>query len=112
MTRRRLAPFVAAVFALFGALAANAHTRSTSWSSWEIEGREARVRFRIPQLELTRLPWGIVAPPQLAPELGRYLSEGLRLEAKDSAAHAREVRPGEIADRRRGIQERGRSQTG
>jgi enoyl-CoA hydratase len=40
------------------------------------------------------------------------LGEGLRLEAKESAAHAREVRPGEIADRRRGIQERGRSQSG
>jgi enoyl-CoA hydratase len=40
------------------------------------------------------------------------LGEGLRLEAKESAAHAREVRPGEIAGRRRGIQERGRSQSG
>jgi hypothetical protein len=79
--RCRFAPLAAALLTLLGALAANAHTRSTSWSSWEIEGREARVRFRIPQLELTRLPWGIVAPPQLAPELGRYLSEGLRLEA-------------------------------
>jgi hypothetical protein len=63
------------------ASAAGAHTRSTSWSSWEIEGREARVRFRIPQLELTRLPWGIVAAPRFAPELGRYLTDGLRLEA-------------------------------
>ena len=40
------------------------------------------------------------------------LGEGLRLEAKESAAHARGVRPGEIADRRRGIQERGRTQSG
>jgi hypothetical protein len=71
----------AAALVLCGGHAASAHTRSTSWSSWEIEGREARVRFRIPQLELTRLPWGIVSPPRLAPELGRYLSEGLRLEA-------------------------------
>jgi hypothetical protein len=39
------------------------------------------VRLRIPQLELTRLPWGIVAAPRFAPELGRYLSEGLRLSA-------------------------------
>jgi hypothetical protein len=60
---------------------AEAHTRSTSYSSWEIEGREARVRFRIPQLELTRLPWGIVAAPRFAAELGRYLTDGLRLEA-------------------------------
>jgi hypothetical protein len=60
---------------------ADAHNRSTSWSSWEIDGREARVRFRITQLELTRLPWGIVSAPRLAPELGRYLSEGLQPEA-------------------------------
>jgi hypothetical protein len=60
---------------------AEAHTRSMSWSSWEVEGREARVRFRIPQLELTRLPWGIVTPPRFAAELGRYLTDGLRLEA-------------------------------
>ena len=70
---------------LSAAGAASAHTRSTSWSSWEIEGREARVRFRIPQLELTRLPWGIVAAPRFAPELGRYLSEGLRLQAGGAA---------------------------
>ena len=76
-----LALAAAAALALCGADAARAHTRSTSWSSWEIEGREARVRLRIPQLELTRLPWGIVSAPRFAPELGRYLSEGLRLEA-------------------------------
>ena len=69
------------VASVLGAGAAGAHTRSTSYSSWEIEGREARVRFRIPQLELTRLPWGIVAAPRFAPELGRYLTDGLRLEA-------------------------------
>jgi enoyl-CoA hydratase len=39
------------------------------------------------------------------------LGEGLRLEASQSAAHAREVRPQEIAGRRRGIQERGRTQS-
>lgn len=67
--------------AVFVAAPASGHNRSTSWSSWEVEGREARVRFRITQLELTRLPWGIVSAPRLAPELGRYLSGGLRLEA-------------------------------
>jgi len=72
---------VAALLVCACAGGAGAHTRSTSWSSWEVEGREARVRFRIPQLELTRLPWGIVTPPRLAPELGRYLGETLRLEA-------------------------------
>jgi hypothetical protein len=79
--RRACRALAAAALALLAAGGALAHTRSTSWSSWEIEGREARVTFRIPQLELTRLPWGIVAAPRFAPELGRYLSEGLRLEA-------------------------------
>jgi hypothetical protein len=78
---RRAALALLAGIALISAGSALAHTRSTSYSSWELEGREARVRFRIPQLELTRLPWGIVSAPRFAPELGRYLSDGLRLEA-------------------------------
>lgn len=67
--------------ALSGAPAANAHTRSTSYSSWEIDGVSAKVRFDIPQYELTRLPWGIVSPPALRPELAAYLTGALRLEA-------------------------------
>jgi hypothetical protein len=77
----RAAIAAAALLAALVGAAAHAHTRSVSYSSWEVEGREARVRFRIPQLELTRLPWGIVAPPRFAAELGRYLTDGLRLEA-------------------------------
>ncbi len=65
--------------------AASAHTRSTSYSTWEIEGTRAKVRFDIPQYELTRLPWGIVAPPALPPELARYLTRALRLEARGVA---------------------------
>jgi hypothetical protein len=60
---------------------AGAHTRSTSYSTWEIDGARATVRFDIPQYELTRLPWGVVAPPALRPELARYLTRALRLEA-------------------------------
>ena len=70
---------LAAAFAL--ASATLAHTRSTSYSTWEIDGARARVRFDIPQYELTRLPWGIVSPPALAPELAAYLVGALRLEA-------------------------------
>jgi hypothetical protein len=82
LSRRRAAAALAVACAmLLGGSAARAHTRSMSYSSWEIEGREARVRFRIPQLELTRLPWGIVAPPRFSAELGRYLTDALRLEA-------------------------------
>jgi hypothetical protein len=57
-----------------------AHSRSTSYSSWTIDGDAVRVRVRIPQLELTRLPWGIVSPPHVRPELGAYLTEKLRFE--------------------------------
>ena len=80
---RRAALLAAALLAALAGAAAHAHTRSVSYSSWELEGREARVRFRIPQLELTRLPWGIVAPPRFAAELGRYLTDGLRPEGSD-----------------------------
>jgi len=61
--------------------AAIAHTRSTSYSSWEIDGRSARVRLRITQLELTRLPWGTVAAPTVDPALASYLQRSLVLEA-------------------------------
>ncbi|MAE95373.1 MAG: hypothetical protein CL910_11990 [Deltaproteobacteria bacterium] len=65
---------------LLAASPGEAHTRSTSYSSWEIDGARVRVLFRIPQLELTRLPWGIVSPPSLPPPLGAYLVGALRLE--------------------------------
>jgi hypothetical protein len=81
VTRAGLRLAAALALAALGAAPAAAHTRSTSYSSWRVEGREAVVRFRIPQLELTRLPWGIVAAPRFAPELGRYLTGALRLEA-------------------------------
>ena len=86
MIRSRLAlGFALCCVAMGMAPHAHAHTRSTSYSSWEIEGREARIRFRITQLELTRLPWGIVAPPALQPELAGYLQRALRLEANGVA---------------------------
>lgn len=58
-----------------------AHTRSVSYSSWEIGEGRARVQLRIAQLELTRLPWGPVSPPQLPPRLADYLVESLQLHA-------------------------------
>ncbi len=80
MRRARAWPFVALLLLLVCAESA-AHTRSTSYSSWEIEGRDARVRLRIAQLELTRLPWGTVSPPVLPAPLADYLTGALRLEA-------------------------------
>jgi hypothetical protein len=67
------------------AAAAQAHTRSTSYSTWEIAAARAKVRFDIPQYELTRLPWGTVSPPDLSPELASYLTRALRLEAGGEA---------------------------
>lgn len=61
--------------------AALAHSRSASTSSWELRGREAHVTFHISQLELTRLPWGVVRPGSLSPDLAAYLDGALRLEA-------------------------------
>ncbi len=74
-------PLAACAVLVLLAMPAAAHNRSTSYSSWDLDGRSARVRFRIPQLELTRLPWGVVSPPALTPDLGRYLTQSLRLEA-------------------------------
>ncbi len=64
---------------------AGAHTRSTSYSTWEIDGDDVRVRFRIPQLELTRLPWGIVSPPHIPGPLARYLPDALHVEVEGEA---------------------------
>ena len=71
---------VLAALALLPA-SASAHTRSTSYSSWEINGSQAKVRFDIPQYELTRLPWGIVTALAIPPELAKYLTRALRLES-------------------------------
>ncbi|MCP3986738.1 MAG: HupE/UreJ family protein [bacterium] len=76
------------MLAVVAAGPAVAHTRSTSYSSWEIDGRDASVRLRIPQLELTRLPWGTVSPLNLPAPLARYLPDALRLEADGEACVA------------------------
>lgn len=62
---------------------ARSHARSTSWSSTWVEGREARIVVRVPQLELTRLPYGIVQPPLLEPALADYVASRIRLFAAD-----------------------------
>lgn len=77
--RARCAGFCA--LALLAGADSQAHTRSVSYSSWEIGEGRARVQLRIAQLELTRLPWGPVSPPQLQPRLADYLVESLQLHA-------------------------------
>lgn len=77
--RARCAGFCA--LALLAGAESQAHTRSVSYSSWETGEGRARVQLRIAQLELTRLPWGPVSPPQLQPRLADYLVESLQLHA-------------------------------
>ncbi|MDX1650211.1 MAG: hypothetical protein R3263_10190, partial [Myxococcota bacterium] len=79
-------PVLLALVAAAGAPApARAHARSVSWSSWQLDGREARIVLRVDQLELTRLPWGTVAPGALPAPLAAYLGRALRLTADGEA---------------------------
>ena len=71
----------AALAAGLAPAAASAHTRSISHSSWRLDEDGARVRVRIPRLELTRI--GLDAPPEdpsLSAVAGQYLSERLLLQ--------------------------------
>lgn len=78
---KRAARAAICALALLAGADSQAHTRSVSYSSWEIGESGARVQLRIAQLELTRLPWGPVSPPQLPPPLADYLVESLQLRA-------------------------------
>jgi hypothetical protein len=61
------------------ALQAHAHTRSASYSSWVLDSEGATITLRIPQIELTRLPWGHVRGPRLDPNLAAYMTERVQL---------------------------------
>ena len=80
---QRAAALIALAALLWGGLSvgrAEAHTRSISHSSWRLEEDGARVKLRIPRLELTRV--ALDAPPNdaaLSALAGRYLSERLLL---------------------------------
>ena len=80
----RIVPTLLLAAALAGALLpspAGAHTRSISHSSWRLDEDGARVKVRIPRLELTRV--GLDAPPEdpgLSAVAGQYLSERLLLQ--------------------------------
>jgi hypothetical protein len=85
------APIAAALVALGLAAAAAGHTRSVSYSSVEIDAGGARLRLRVPLLELTRVP-----PERLREEggLAEYLARRLALRAGETpcAAEAPEAR--------------------
>ena len=64
---------------LVHALPAGAHTRSVSYSTWELDPQGATVTLRLKQLELTRLPWGPAWGGELDPNLAAYLTDRLQL---------------------------------
>lgn len=75
--------------------AASAHTRSVSYSFWEIGDNGARVRATIPQLELTRL--GLVPEdPRFRDKVARLLMRNLRLSDADGPCMNEAVTPPEM----------------
>ena len=75
-----------AVCALAPPNLSDAHTRSVSYSSWRLEQDGARVKVRIPRLELTRVALDAPpADPTLSAQAGRYLAGRLLLASGESA---------------------------
>jgi hypothetical protein len=60
---------------------ASAHTRSESFSSWELDELTVRVTFTVPAREATRVPWAGATQPDLAGHLARYLEDKLGVQA-------------------------------
>jgi hypothetical protein len=79
----------ALVFVCLQPAAGSAHTRSVSYSTWELGEHGARVELRIPAIELTRFPAG---PPEPAD-----FSAHLRLFAGADACVAGEASQGTTA---------------
>jgi len=71
------------------ALPAAAHDRSTSYSTWDIREREARVTVRLALLDASRFPW--FSQPGAEETLPRYLADRLALAAGD--AHCAPIAP-------------------
>jgi hypothetical protein len=73
---------------------ATAHSRSESFSSWEIDGRTVRVTFTVQSREVTRIPWQEELAPDLAVQLTRYLDSRLGVAAGSELCPALEpMRP-------------------
>jgi len=62
---------------------AQAHTRSTSYSAWDITGRRARVTLRLAALDVSRFPWIATVGAEFDEAVGRHAVERLRLLAGD-----------------------------
>ena len=59
----------------------SAHDRSTSYSTWDIRGRNAQVTVRFAQLDVSRFPWAATAGDELGRPLGEYLTRHVQLLA-------------------------------
>ncbi len=79
--RTRLWPAIVALASLAGPSPAGAHTRSLSYSAWEMEPGGARVQVRVSQLDLSRLGLAFAEQGAGADPVGSYLQERLRLRA-------------------------------
>jgi len=62
-----------------------AHDRTTSYSTWDIHGREAHVTLRLSAIDVTRFPWASTAAADLDRLLGQYFTEHLQLAAGSQA---------------------------
>ena len=68
---------------LLVALPAAAHDRTTSYSTWDVRGRQAFVTVGLSALDVSRFPWAAAADREEA--LGAYLAHHLRLLAGETA---------------------------
>ena len=58
-----------------------AHDRTTSYSTWDIRGRNADVTVRFAELDVSRFPWAAAAGDALGRSLGEYLTQHVQLLA-------------------------------
>lgn len=67
---------------------AQAHTRGTSYSDWQLDADGAQVRARVSQLDLTRLQLDVAARPSDLDEAARLLTRALQLRTPTGACRA------------------------
>ncbi|MFQ5667808.1 MAG: HupE/UreJ family protein [Candidatus Binatia bacterium] len=73
----------AAAAAIVRCTPAAAHSRSISYSTWDIRGRQARVAVRLSTLDLSRLAWASRPQRERDRLLDAYLIQRLQLRAAD-----------------------------
>jgi hypothetical protein len=87
----RAAAWLALAPALLSAAPASAHTRSVSYSSWQFDDGGARVRVRVPLLELSRLRLDPVLDVGSGGRAALYLASQLSLAVGDELCVASEA---------------------